>query len=125
MSPKKPERYIIGIYGEEFAIKHYHSLGFELVKKRYKTKLGEIDIILKNDSSKTIVFAEIKSTSTEYIDIEQIISKTQWRRIFACSENFMIENPIFEDYNQRFDAIFIQKGQIKHHFEDIIIQDFL
>ena len=38
-------RYKSGLFGEKLALEKMEKLGFQLVKTRYKTKYGEIDLI--------------------------------------------------------------------------------
>ena len=51
-----------GKFGENLAARHLKKQGYKIVCKNYRTKLGEIDIIAKQDD--TIVFVEVKSRRT-------------------------------------------------------------
>ena len=48
----------IGDMGEHIALAHYISNGYEFVDRNYRSRYGEIDIIIKN--SEYIVFAETR-----------------------------------------------------------------
>jgi putative endonuclease len=48
-----------GQKGESIAIRHLKKCGYQILKKNYRTKLGEIDIIAKEKD--TLVFVEVKS----------------------------------------------------------------
>ncbi|MDO8572831.1 MAG: YraN family protein [bacterium] len=52
---------IIGTLGESIACRFLSNKGFSIVKKNYRKKWGEIDIIAKKDS--IIHFVEVKSVS--------------------------------------------------------------
>ena len=55
--------YITGIQGEITAAEYLTGkLGMDLLEHRYRTKAGEIDLILKDGD--TIVFAEVKTRKT-------------------------------------------------------------
>lgn len=49
----------IGIIGEAMAINFLKERGFELLEKNFRTKLGEIDLIVKKDNK--ISFIEVKT----------------------------------------------------------------
>lgn len=49
----------LGKIGEECAKNHLVSLGFIIIERNYRTRLGEMDIIAKKD--KKIFFCEVKT----------------------------------------------------------------
>ncbi len=55
--------YDIGKKGEIAALKFYIQNGYEFAGKNYRSKYGEIDIILKN--SEYIVFSEVKTRKSD------------------------------------------------------------
>ena len=56
----KSERYLSGLFGEKLALEEMKKYGFSLVKQRYKTSFGEIDLIVENKKQKLLVFIEVK-----------------------------------------------------------------
>ena len=78
-------------------------LGFVLLKNRFKTKNGEIDLIFKNDNEKLLVFMEVKRRKTIY-DYENVILKRQWDRIYNASSDFLSKNQEYNEYDLRYDA---------------------
>ena len=130
--------YILGKSGEGI-VENYltKERKFQIIKCRYKKSCGEIDIIAIEDSSDssqsdissigTVIFIEVKSTTKDYVDFENTISKKQWRRIFDTAEQFFLDSDFekYHQYNCRFDSIFIKNAKIVNHFENIIIDDFL
>ena len=66
-------RYKSGLFGEKLALEKMEKLGFQLVKTRYKTKYGEIDLIVENESKKMLVFVEVKRRKEVY-DYENVIT---------------------------------------------------
>ena len=100
---KNNEKYISGLTGEKTASQYMEKLGFVLLKNRFKTKNGEIDLIFKNDNEKLLVFMEVKRRKTIY-DYENVISKKQWERIYNASSDFLFKNPEYNEYDLRYDA---------------------
>ena len=49
----------IGRRGEELAARRFERLGFEVVERNYRTRAGEIDLIVRKDG--TLVFCEVKA----------------------------------------------------------------
>ena len=59
MADKKQQ---FGKKGESLAVRHLERLGYRIIEQNYRTKLGEIDIIARDND--TIVFVEVKSRKT-------------------------------------------------------------
>jgi putative endonuclease len=56
--PRTP-RQILGALGEQQALDHYERLGFRLVERNYRTRAGEIDLVVSD--GRVTVFAEVKT----------------------------------------------------------------
>ena len=52
-------RQLLGRLGEDLALEHLERLGFRSVERNYRTRFGEIDLIVCDDQ--TIVFVEVKT----------------------------------------------------------------
>lgn len=113
----------LGRYGEKKALAFLNSKGFELIKKNYRFLRAEVDIILKNDSIKTIVFVEVKTRKpNEFAEAEDSVGSQKYNQIMKAAEGFVMQNPKYEDYEKRFDIISVyingKTTEIKH-FEDV------
>ncbi|MFK7973490.1 MAG: YraN family protein [Rickettsiaceae bacterium] len=75
-----------------------------MLHHRYKTTVGEIDLILKK--GKNIIFVEVKAR--KYGMHENIISTTQQQRIIRTAELFFAKNPQYAEHNCRFDLALVQ-----------------
>jgi putative endonuclease len=53
------QRQRLGQLGEDFALAHYERLGFTVVERNYRTRWGELDLIVADTA--TLVFAEVKT----------------------------------------------------------------
>ena len=121
-SIKDNSRYKSGLLGEKLALKEMEKLGFEFVCFRYKTKEGEIDLIVENTRQKLLVFVEVKRRK-EVDDYENVISQKQWNRIKNASLLFLEEHyEKYKDYNIRYDAfICFTNSKNTIHIENIFI----
>ena len=117
----KNEKFFSGLTGEKLALIEMEKKGFSLIKKRYKTKYGEIDLIVEDEEKKIIVFVEVKRRKIIY-DYENLISKKQWERIYNSAEIFLSENvEKYRDYAIRYDAfICFTNSTNTIHIENIL-----
>lgn len=103
--------YETGLLGEDIAAewleKHY---GMSLLKNRYKTRAGEIDLIMLDQ--KTVVFVEVKTrmTSVPGMGIAAVTPQKQ-RRITKAATLYLIQK---EWLNRavRFDVIEVRPDDI-------------
>jgi len=51
----------LGRVGEALAEAHFHRLGFRTLASNYRTRYGELDLVLADEADATIVFCEVKS----------------------------------------------------------------
>lgn len=49
----------LGRLGEDLALEHFERLGLRLVERNYRTRYGELDLIVCDDA--TLVFVEVKA----------------------------------------------------------------
>ncbi len=74
-----PSKQKLGKWGEEQASKYLTHSGYKILRRNYRCRLGEIDIIAKKDNM--FIFAEVKTrTNTAYGSPAEAVSyKKQWR----------------------------------------------
>jgi putative endonuclease len=82
---------ILGRLGERLALEHYERLGFRPLDRNYRTRAGEIDLIVSN--RRTIVFAEVKTRRAGGLDPLLSITATKRRRMRALAAVWLIEHP--------------------------------
>ena len=97
-------RHIKGWLAEKFTCAYYIAHLYIPLKQRYKTKLGEIDLIMLR--SNEIVFVEVKAR--KYGMHENIISYVQQQRIKRAASLFMVQNSRYHGYNIRFDLSLVE-----------------
>ncbi len=103
---KKPEKhkkraYFWGILAEWIAAVWLILHGYTILRRRYRNKHGEIDLIaLKNN---TVVFIEVKARKNERTALESI-SARQKMRIERAAKSF-IARTLYVHHDLRFDVI--------------------
>ena len=109
----KKDSYRFGLVAEKIAMLLLRFKGYQILHSRYKTKVGEIDIVASK--SKEIIFIEVKARRSSFL-IEEVLSSRQINRIKRAAEIFFSRNKRFDDYNWRFDFVEVRKFfRIKHH----------
>lgn len=114
-----------GKKAEEIAEKYFLSQGFEIVEKNFKTKVGEIDLIVKK--KELLVFVEVKSTSLpqEFIPEEKIDLAKQ-KKILNSAKIFWVKN--YKKFSKikeiRFDVVVVNlKNEELKHYESAFFEE--
>ena len=93
-----------GILAEYAALAYLTCKGYRLVALRYKTKLGEIDLIMRR--RRTLAFIEVKAR-TSHADAAHAIHSKNQSRVMQAAQSFLRHHPNYQDYEVRFDALLI------------------
>lgn len=110
----KKQTYQYGIEAESSAIKFLQNKDYKIIAQRYKTKLGEVDIVAEIDQ--TLVFIEVKARKSQEL-IEVMLRKNQINRIRNAARYFLAKYPIYQNHDIRFDFILFEKSLEPQHFE--------
>ncbi|CAN5521152.1 YraN family protein [soil metagenome] len=92
-----------GDMGEEIALDLLSGMGYELVERNYRTRYGEIDLILRD--GETLVFVEVKLRhGTEHGDPLESVTPRKQGQVRAIAEQYLQEvEPEYEE--MRFDVV--------------------
>jgi putative endonuclease len=72
----------IGTLGEELAVEHLTSLGLRVLSRNWRCRYGELDIICADDLSRTVVFVEVKTrTSDQFGGVQEAVTPHKVRRL--------------------------------------------
>ena len=102
-------RFQKGINAERYAAFILKLKGYRILERRYKTPVGEIDLIARR--GKTTAFIEVKARK-DFIQAKESITAHQRRRIERAASLYMSKlkgNP-----HLRFDAILVSGWKLKH-----------
>ncbi|MBN8544112.1 MAG: YraN family protein [Alphaproteobacteria bacterium] len=98
------KRYRKGIRAEWVAAQHLRLRGWRIIGTRFKTPLGEIDLIAKR--GRTIAFIEVKARASHQKAAEAIHHENQ-QRVVRAAQWFLSAHPNYADYHLRFDACLV------------------
>jgi putative endonuclease len=94
----------LGDEAEDAALKHLVSNGCRLIVAKYRSRIGEIDLIVED--KETLVFVEVRYRSdTSRGTGAETITATKQRRIIRTAEYFLINHKKYQDSACRFDVI--------------------
>lgn len=102
------ERAELGHRGEAIAAKYYQSRGYLLLGHNYRTRLGELDLIVRKGD--LLVFAEVKTrTRQDRMKPSEAVDAFKRRRIIAAAGYYLQHSP-FADSQVRFDVVEVVPG---------------
>lgn len=93
-----------GNEGEERAAKFLQHAGYEVLERNYRSRYGEVDIIVrKND---TVVFVEVKTWPRgDFFSLAQAVGSYKQKRIIKTAKCFLVEHRQYNECYVRFDLI--------------------
>ena len=96
----------LGRKGEAIAAKYYAQRGYLLLNHNYRTRFGELDLILYKDGG--IVFAEVKTrTSAAKARPAESVGVRKQRHLIAAAQFYLQRSP-YADAPVRFDVVEVQ-----------------
>jgi putative endonuclease len=90
----------------------YH--GYSILAERFKTSLGEIDIVAKKGDM--VIFVEVKLRKTSDAAAEAIHARNQ-SRVRNAAELYLQQYPEYNQCEMRFDALLLTPGAWPQHIE--------
>jgi len=112
--PEKIAAFGLGISAESRAAAWLIAHGYRILARRWKSPLGEIDIIAARRH--TLIFVEVKARATLERAAEAVTER-QKQRIAAAAEIWLANNPNDTIRDIRFDAILVALGKLPRHIQ--------
>lgn len=100
-----------GLYAEIYAILYLFLKGYRICQWRYKTKLGEIDVIAEHRGQ--LVCIEVKNRVSMTGALEAVTPMMR-NRISRCARQYISTNKGFVGSTVRFDLIAISGFRLVH-----------
>jgi putative endonuclease len=110
--PQRQAAFRTGISAESRAAALLVAKGFRILARRWRSPLGEIDIVARR--RRLLVFAEVKARPN-LDEAAESVNVRQRRRIAAAAEVWLSANPDESILDIRFDAILVAPGKIPRH----------
>jgi putative endonuclease len=111
----RPERiaaFRLGLSAESRAAMFLIAKAYRIVARRWKTPLGEIDIVARRRRS--LVFVEVKARANADEAAEAVTERVK-RRIIGAAEVWLARHPDDANAEIRFDVILVAPGKIPRH----------
>ena len=109
----------VGNDGEDRAVSFLLEKGYSIIDRNWRTRSGEIDIIVyKNE---TLVFVEVKTLPHGTLDmIKKELNQQKLERILKTSKRFLLNHRQYSNSYIRFDVIVIDMPGLEpvYHIEN-------
>jgi len=107
----------LGRFAEDLSAWYFRLKGYEILARNWRTRFGEIDLIVKKGSR--IVFVEVKARRHKAKGLpEEALTPQKVRRLYRLAEAYLTQNP-YPAENFRFDLIAVDFSeklpQLKHY----------
>ena len=109
-----------GRSAEAIATLYLRLKGYRLIARRFKTPVGEIDLVMRRGG--LLAFIEVKSRRRREEAIEAV-SPTARRRILRAAEWFLATRPEAAAMTIRCDVVALAPGRLPYHLKDAFALD--
>jgi putative endonuclease len=111
-SPERQVAFRLGISAESRAAALLIAKGFRILARRYRSPVGEIDIVARRRH--LLVFVEVKARE-RLDDAAWSVTDRQRSRIIAAAEAWLADHPDSSIHDIRFDAMLVAPGHVPRH----------
>jgi putative endonuclease len=99
----------VGLHAEQLAFQFLLEKGLRPVRRNFRCRRGEIDLIMLDD--RCLVFVEVRSrTGTSFVEAILTIDSRKQRKLANAAAMFLAMNETFGEHVCRFDVIGIDRG---------------
>jgi len=112
MVSSKQKSYRNGIWAERFACLYLMLKGYRILGRRYKTPVGEVDIVALRAGTLAMVEVKLRKDLSTAVDALGYKGRD---RIIKAALHYIASHPRYQDYGLRFDLIAISSSlKIRH-----------
>lgn len=122
-SPPQRERQVafrLGLSAESRAAALLFGKGFRILARRWKSPVGEIDIVARRRD--LLLFVEVKARA-QFDDAAWSVTPRQRQRIAAAAAVWLARNPDVAYQDIRFDAVLVVPGRLPRHIPAAFMAD--
>ena len=118
MSQKNDRRkaYLRGHRAEHLAALALWLKGYRILARRFKTPVGEVDLIVRKED--VISFVEVKARATEQAALDSISFSSQ-KRISAAGDWWLSQQKDFAELSWRYDVVAVLPWRWPKHFTSV------
>jgi putative endonuclease len=110
--PERVAAFNVGLSAESRAAALLIAKGFRVLARRYRTPVGEVDIVARRKA--LLIFVEVKARA-QLDDAAESVLPRQQRRIAAAAAAWLAHNPEYENSDMRFDVVLVAPGRLPRH----------
>jgi putative endonuclease len=111
-SPEKQVAFALGLSAESRAAAYLIAKGYRIVRRRFRTPVGEIDIVARRRG--TLVFVEVKAR--DQLDAAaEALTPRQRARILAAARAWLSRHPDDVTAPMRFDVVMVAPWRWPRH----------
>jgi putative endonuclease len=115
MSVARARAYRSGVLAETLAALLFRLKGYRIVARRYRSPVGEIDLVAQK--AKRLVFVEVKRRKTTD-DAAWTLPAKQRRRIVRAAQYWLASHPDFTGHTIAFDVVLAAPWAWPKHIEN-------
>lgn len=105
---KKHAALNLGVSGEDAVQQWYEQAGFEILARNWKCFEGEIDLIVRR--GRLVVFCEVKTRSTRFMDAALSITPAKQSKVRTAAHRWLAQNTVRARI--RFDVALVTNGSV-------------
>ena len=114
------KRKVLGEVAEQKAADHLLECGYEVLERNWMCRQGEIDLVARHQD--TLIFVEVRSTSTAFLVGADVTITAQKQRRVCIAADLWLDRHAPAHRDVRFDVITVQHGASTvnglEHYED-------
>jgi putative endonuclease len=111
-APERVAAFRTGLSAEARAAAYLMAKGYRILAKRFRTPVGEIDLVARRRN--VVVFVEVKARAT-LDDAAYAVTPRQQRRIIDAAQTWLMAHPEHAEFDLRFDAMLIAPRHLPRH----------
>ncbi len=108
-------RYRLGHWAETFCAWHLRLRGYRVLARRYRSPVGEIDIVARRGD--VVAFIEVKARRDRTTAAESVTAR-QRRRVRRAAEAYLGAQPALSGLYGRFDVMLVTPWAMPEHVID-------
>ncbi len=113
MTARPPSHLRQGHDAEQQACDHLQGQGLRLLERNYRSRFGEIDLIMRH--ADTLVFVEVRyRRSSRFGSPAETVDARKQARIRATAEHYLQQHPQRSGVSCRFDVVAMTPAEVTH-----------